>query len=64
MKRPTPVFFQKVRNVCFGVAGIGLAILLAPFSLPAAVLNTGGYLFFSGLLAAAISQTAVKYERK
>lgn len=64
MKRPTPLFFQKVRNGGFVIAGIGLVILLAPFSLSAAALHTGGYLFFFGLLAAVISQTAVKYERK
>lgn len=64
MKRPTPRFFQQVRNVSLGTAGIGISILLAPFSLSAGVLHAGGYLLLSGVLAAMISQTAVKYERK
>ncbi len=64
MKRPTPLFFKKVRNTGFVIAGIGLSILLAPFSLSAAVLHMGGYLFLAGVLTAIISQTAVKYERK
>jgi hypothetical protein len=64
MKRPTPLFFKRVRNGGFVTAGTGIAILLAPFCLSAVVLHTGGYLLLTGVVGAIISQTGVKYERK
>lgn len=64
MKRPTPHFFKKVRNVSMLLAGISAAVLTAPVALPAVLIQIAGYLAVAGAVAGSISQTAVKYERK
>jgi hypothetical protein len=64
MKRPTPRFFKKVRNVSVSLAAISAAILAAPVALPAVLINIAGYLAVAGAVAGSVSQTAVKYERK
>ena len=64
MKRRTPRFFQKVRNVGLALAGIGATILAAPVALPAIVLQVGGYLTLAGSVAGIVSQTAVTNEKK
>lgn len=64
MKKRTPRFFQKVRNIGLTLAGVGAAILAAPVALPAIVLQVGGYLALAGTVAGVVSQTAVTNEKK
>lgn len=64
MKKPTPGFFKKVRNVGIAVAAIGTAILTAPVALPAILIKVAGYLTVAGTAIGGVSQTAVKNERK
>jgi hypothetical protein len=64
MKRRTPKFFQQVRNVGLGLAGVGAAILAAPVALPAIIIQVGGYLALAGTVAGIVSQTAVTNEKR
>jgi len=64
MKKPTPGFFKKVRNVGIAVAAIGTAVLTAPVLLPAILIKVAGYLTVAGTVIGGVSQTAVKNERK
>ena len=57
---PTPGFFKKIRNIGLIFGAIGGAILAAPVSLPAAVITVAGYLATAGLVASAVSATAVE----
>ena len=64
MKRRTPKFFVKVRNIGLALAGVSAALLAAPVALPAVVLNLAGYLGVAGAVASAVSQSAVTNEKK
>lgn len=64
MKKPTPRFFQTLRNAGLAVAAIGTTLLTAPVALPAVVVKIAGYLAVAGAVASTISQTAVKNEKK
>jgi len=64
MKRRTPKFFRKIRNISLTLAGVGAAILTAPVALPAIVLQVGGYLALAGTVAGVVSQTAVTNEKQ
>lgn len=64
MKKPTPCFFKKIRNTGIAVAGVGTALLTAPVVLPVLLLNIAGYLTVTGTVMTAVSQAAVKHERK
>ena len=61
MKKPTPGFFKKVRNI--GLA-LGTAVLTAPVALPAILIKVAGYITVAGTVISGVSQTAVKNERK
>ena len=63
MKKPTPVFFKKIRNIGLAVAAIGGAILTAPVSLPVLVVKLAGYLAVAGGVMSGVSQATVKNER-
>ena len=56
---PTPAFFKKVRNIGLILGAVGGALLAAPVALPAMVLTVAGYLVTAGLVASAVSATAV-----
>jgi hypothetical protein len=58
MKKKTPPFFKKVRNVGLAIAGVGAALIGAPIALPAIVLNIAGYMIATGTVASAVSQAA------
>lgn len=60
MKKRTPKFFRKVRNVGLTVAGVSAAILSAPISLPAALITAAGYAAVAGTVMSCVSQAAVK----
>lgn len=57
---PTPSFFKKIRNIGLTLGAIGGALLTAPVTLPAAVVTIAGYLVAAGLVASAVSVTAVE----
>ncbi len=64
MKRPTPAFFKKLRNVGLAVAAAGTTLLAAPAGLPLLIVKIGGYLAVAGGVISAVSQSAVKMEKK
>lgn len=64
MKRPTPKFFLKLRNVGLTLAAVSTAILSAPVAIPVALVKVAGYLAVGGAVAGAVSQTAVKHEKE
>jgi len=59
LKRPTPRFFRKLRNIGIALAAAGAAILAAPIALPAALISIAGYLAVAGTVATTISQAVV-----
>lgn len=59
IKSPTPTFFKKIRTIGLTLGAVGGAILTAPITLPATVISIAGYLATAGLVASAISSTAV-----
>jgi len=59
IKSPTPTFFKKIRTIGLTLGAIGGALLAAPITLPATVISIAGYLATAGLVASAISSTAV-----
>lgn len=59
IKSPTPKFFKKIRTIGLTLGAVGGAILTAPITLPATVISIAGYLATAGLVASAISSTAV-----
>jgi uncharacterized transporter YbjL len=62
MQKPTPGFFQKLRNIGLALGAIGAAIVASPVALPAFVIRLASYLIVAGTVAGAVSQTAVKNE--
>ena len=64
MKKPTPSFFKKLRNVGLTVAAAGTTLLAAPISLPLLIVKIGGYLALAGGVMSTVSQSAVKMEKK
>ncbi len=64
VKRRTPRFFKKVRNISVILAGAGASILAAPVALPAVLIKIAGYLAVAGAVAGSVSQTAVTNERE
>jgi ABC-type xylose transport system permease subunit len=59
LSAPTPAFFKKIRTIGLTLGAIGGALLSAPLSLPAVVTTIAGYLVAAGLVASAVSITAV-----
>jgi hypothetical protein len=59
LKRPTPRFFRRLRNIGIALAAAGAAILAAPIALPAALISIADYLAVAGTVATAISQAVV-----
>ena len=64
MKKPTPKFFKKLRNIALTLAGVGGAILTAPVALPAFIIKLAGYLVVAGTVGGSVSQVAVKNEKQ
>ena len=63
MKKQTPRFFKKVRNVGLALAGISAAIFASPVALPVVITQLAGYLGVAAAVASTVSQAAVKNER-
>lgn len=64
MNKPTPRFFKTLRNIGVALAGVSGAILTSPVALPAVLLKIAGYIAVAGTVTGAVSQTAVKNEKK
>lgn len=62
MRRQTPAFFQRVRDIGLVLAGVSAAILASPVALPAILVKIAGYLAVAGAVAGSVSQTAVMRE--
>ncbi|HEX6913601.1 MAG TPA: hypothetical protein VF145_00080 [Chitinophagaceae bacterium] len=60
MKKPTPRFFKKLRNIGLAIAAIGGSILTAPAELPELLVNIAGYLTVGGTVASAVSQSVTE----
>jgi len=59
---PTPLFFQKLRNIGLAVAAISGAIISSPLGLPAIVTTIAGYLAVAGTVLSSVSQITVAGE--
>ena len=64
MKKPTPTFFKKVRNIGLALAATGASVFAAPVALPVILVKMAGYFTVAGGVMSAISQSAVKMEKK
>ena len=64
MKRTTPMFFRKLRNAGLFLSAVSAGVFAVPVGLPVFITQIAGYLAVAGTVASAVSQTAVKYERK
>lgn len=60
LQSPTPGFFRKIRNIGLVLGAIGGTILAAPVTLPGVIISVASYLATAGLVATAISSTAVE----
>lgn len=56
----SPKFFKKLTNVMIGIGAVGLAIVGAPITLPAALVTAAGYAIAIGTTGAAISKLTKK----
>lgn len=59
LERPTPHFFQRLRNIGLGLTAIGGAILAGPIALPVLLLQIAEYLIVAGTVASVVSQTVI-----
>ena len=64
MQKPTPSFFKKARNIGLGLAATATSVMAAPIALPAVLIKLAGYIAVAGGVMSAISQSAVKMEKK
>lgn len=64
MKKPTPVYFKKLRNIGLALAAAGATLIAAPIGLPILISNIGGYLALAGSVITAVSQSAIKMEKE
>lgn len=64
MKKRTPKFFRRLRNIGIALAAASGAILAAPIALPAAIISAAGYLAVAGTVATAVSQAVVEGDEK
>lgn len=60
MKKPTPKFFVKLRNIGLTAGAVGAALLAQPTDLPAIVLKAAEYLTLAGGITSLLSQAAVR----
>lgn len=59
IKKPTPPFFKKLRNIGIILAATGGAILAAPITLPSIIVSIATYLTVAGTVASTVSQAVV-----
>jgi hypothetical protein len=63
MKKPTPRFFKKLRDIGLALTGISAAVLTAPVELPQVLVTIAGYMTVGAAVMSAVSQSAVKNEK-
>ena len=59
---PTPVFFQKLRNIGLVLVTIGGVVLTTPMNLPVLIVSLANYASLAGGVLAAIAQLTVNEE--
>jgi hypothetical protein len=64
MQRPTPKFFQTLRNIGVAMVAASAAMFESHVSLPPVFTDIAGYLAVAGTVMGAVSQSAVLNERK
>lgn len=64
IKKPTPPFFKKLRNIGIVLAATGGAILAAPVTLPSIVVTIATYLTVAGTVASTVSQAVVSDQKE
>lgn len=64
MRKPTPGFFKRIRNIGLTLAAISGSLMAAPVALPFIVVKIAGYLAVAGTIASMVSQTAVKNDHE
>ena len=57
---PSPSFWRKVSAVGKAIGGLGLVLVTAPVTLPAAVVSVAGYLVLVGSLTAGLAALTVE----
>jgi len=64
IKKPTPPFFKKLRNIGIVLAATGGAILAAPVTLPSIIVTIATYLTVAGTVASTVSQAVVSDQKE
>ena len=64
IKKPTPPFFKKLRNIGLALAAASAAIITAPVAMPGIIITAAGYLGVAGAVISAVSQITVEDEPK
>lgn len=64
MKKPTPVFFKKLRNIGLSLAAVSTSVFAVPVALPVIITKIAGYIAVAGAVAGSVSQVAIKNEKK
>ncbi len=62
IRKPTPVFFKKLRNIGLIIGAIAASIITAPVTLPTIVVKVAGYLVVASGVLTVVSHTAVEEE--
>ena len=64
IKKPTPPFFKKLRNIGIILAATGGAILAAPIALPSIIVTIATYITVAGTVASTVSQAVVSDKKQ
>ncbi|MCG2419766.1 hypothetical protein K8089_12095 [Aequorivita sp. F47161] len=59
IRRPTPRFFRRLRNIGIGLTAIGGAIIANAIYLPSILIKIAGYFIVAGTVASVVSQTVI-----
>ena len=59
MRRPTPPFFKKTRNMGLMLVVLGTFVFASPVALPAIAGKIAGYITVAGIVMSAVSQVVV-----
>jgi hypothetical protein len=62
MKKPTPKFFARLRNIGLTAGAVGAALLAQPAHLPQIFLKLAEWLAITGTVTGIVSQATVKNE--
>jgi hypothetical protein len=64
LKKPTPPFFKKLRNIGIILVATSGAILAAPVTLPTILVSIATYLAVAGTVATTVSQAVVSDKKE